>query len=69
MPLDQLQKGMKTLGLLNEMEKHPSLFERVFNQGEKELTPNDLKDLLLFPQQQEPTQGMLAKFSQVLCGV
>ena len=62
MSLDQLQKGMKTFGLLSEMEKHPSLFERVFNQVEKELTPNNLKDLLLFPQQQEPTQGMLVKF-------
>ena len=62
MSLDQLRKGMKTLSLLSEMEKHPSLFERVFNQGEKELTPDDLKDLLLFPQQKEPTQGMLVKF-------
>ena len=62
MALDQFQKGMKTLGLLSEMEKHPFLFERVFNQGQKEPTSTEVKDLLLFPQQQELTQGMLVKF-------
>ena len=62
MALDQFRKGMKTLGLLSEMEKHPFLFERVFNQGQKELTSAEVKDLLLFPQQQELTQEMLVKF-------
>ena len=62
MALDQFRKGMKTLGLLSEMEKHPFLFERVFNQGQKELTSTEVKDLLLFPQQQELTQGLLVKF-------
>ena len=62
MALDQFRKGMKTLGLLSEMEKHPFLFERVFNQGQKELTSTEVKDLLLFHQQQELTQGLLVKF-------
>ena len=53
---------MRNVGLPSEMEKYPFLFERVFNQGQKELTSTDVKDLLLFLQQQELTQTILVKF-------
>lgn len=39
MALDQLRKGLKILGILDEMEKHPGLFESVFNRKQEELTP------------------------------
>ena len=31
MALDQLRKGLTTLGVLDEMLKHPNLFENVFS--------------------------------------
>ena len=30
MALDQLRKGLNTLGVLDEVSKHPHLFESVF---------------------------------------
>ncbi|CAB4045193.1 Hypothetical predicted protein, partial [Paramuricea clavata] len=62
MALDQLRKGMKTLGLLDKIEKHAGLFESVFNRGQEKLTPASIKDHLLFSQQQEVMQHMLIRF-------
>ncbi len=62
MALDQLRKGMKTLGLLDEMEKHAGVFENVFCRREEKLTPASVKDHLLFSQPQEALQHMLVRF-------
>lgn len=51
MALDQLRKGLKTLGVLEVMEKFPELFEDLFHPKPKPLTPECVKEHLLFPQQ------------------
>ena len=51
--LDQLRKGLNTLGLLLELEKNPSLFESLFSQKQEEITFTSVKDHLVFPEQQD----------------
>ena len=49
MALDQLRNGLTTLGVLDEMSKHPNLFERVFTFKPVKLTPATVKDCLKYP--------------------
>lgn len=49
MALDQLRKGLTTLGVLDEMSKHPRLFESVFTFKPVELTPATVKECLKYP--------------------
>ena len=43
MALDQLRKRSNTLGVLDEMSKHPRLFESLFTFKPVELTPAIVK--------------------------
>ena len=43
MALDQLRKRLTTLGVLDEMSKHPHLFESVFTFKPVKLTPATIK--------------------------
>ena len=47
MALHQLRKGLNTLGVLDEMSKHPHLFESVFTF--KPVTPAIVKECLKHP--------------------
>lgn len=49
MALDQLRKGLITLGVLDEMSKHPHLFESVFTFKRVELTPAIVREYLKYP--------------------
>lgn len=49
MALDQLRKGLITLGVLDEMSKHPHLFESVFTFKPVELTPAIVRECLKYP--------------------
>ena len=61
--LDQLQEGLQTLGLLNEMQKNPLLFERLFLYQEKNLTTAIVKDILSFPNNEhKDVQEMVLQF-------
>ena len=46
--LDQMRKGLSTLGLLTEIEKNPTLFEHFFVHQSGQLTPDYVKKLLNF---------------------
>jgi len=46
--LDQMRKGLSTLGLLKEIEKNPTLFEHFFVHQGSQLTPDYVKELLNF---------------------
>ena len=46
--LDQMRKGLFTLGLLKEIEKNPTLFEHFFVHQGSQLTPDYVKELLNF---------------------
>lgn len=48
MALDQFRKGLTTLSVLDEMSKHPHLFENVFTFRPVELTPTTVKDCLKY---------------------
>jgi len=66
MALDQLRKGLTTLGVLDEMSKHPYLFENVFTFRPVELTPTTVKDCLKYPdelsEQAQDTKMMMIRF-------
>ena len=66
MALDQLRKGLTTLGVLDEMSKHPLLFENVFTFKPVELTPATVKDCLKYPdelsKQAQDTKMMMTRF-------
>jgi len=67
MALDQLRKGLTTLGVLDEMSKHPYLFENVFTFRPVELTPTTVKDCLKYPdelseQAQDTKMMMMIRF-------
>ena len=66
MGLDQLRKGLKTLGVLEMMEKYPQLFEDFFHPKPKPLTPLCVRENLLFPQHPNEEDhliiGMLIQF-------
>ena len=66
MALDQLRKGLTTLGVLDEMSKHPHLFENVFTFKPVELTPTTVKDCLKYPdelsKQAQDTKMMMTRF-------
>ena len=49
MTLDHFIKGLTTLGVLDEMSKHPNLFEYVFTFKPFKLTPATVKDCLKYP--------------------
>ena len=46
--LDQMRKGLSTLGLLKDIEKKPTLFEHFFVRQGSQLTPDYVKELLNF---------------------
>ena len=64
MALDQLRKGLNTLGVLNEMSKHPHLFESVFTFTP--VTPAIVKECLKYPDelsdQAQETKMMMNRF-------
>ena len=66
MALDQLRKGLNTLGALDEMSKHPHLFESVFTFKPVELTPAIVKECLKYPDelsdQAQETKMMMNRF-------
>ena len=66
MALDQLRKGLNTLGVLDEMSKHPHLFESVFTFKPVELTPAIVKEYLKYPDelsdQAQETKMMMNRF-------
>lgn len=47
--LGQLQEGLKTLDVSDEMKARPLLFERFFVHQEGSVTPERVKELLTFP--------------------
>ena len=66
MALDQLRKGLNTLGALDEMSKHPHLFESVFTFKPVEPTPAIVKECLKYPDelsdQAQETKMMMNRF-------
>ena len=66
MALDQLRKGLNTLGVLDETSKHPHLFESVFTFKPVELTPAIVKECLKYPDessdQAQETKMMMNRF-------
>ena len=66
MALDQLRKGLKTLGVLEVMGKYPLSFEDLFHPKPKSLTSLCVKENLLFPRQPDEDDnrviGMLIQF-------
>lgn len=66
MALDQIRKGLKSLGVLELMEKYPQLFEDLFHPKPMPLTAVCIKENLLFPQQLNEVDhqviGMLVRF-------
>lgn len=48
--LDQLHEGLKILGVLDEMKARPLLFEPFFVFHEGSVTPERLKEVLIFPE-------------------
>ena len=66
MALDQLRKGLTTLGVLNEMSKHPNLFESVSTFKPVKLTPATVKDCLKYPDElsdrAQETKMMMTRF-------
>ena len=66
MALDQLRKGLNTLGVLDEMPKHPHLFESVFTFKPVELTLAIVKECLKHPDelsdQAQETKMMMNRF-------
>ena len=47
--LDHLHEGLKILGVLDEMKARPMLFEPFFVYHEGSVTPERLKEVLIFP--------------------
>ena len=47
--LDHLHEGLKILGVLDEMKARPMLFEPFFVYHEGTVTPERLKEVLIFP--------------------
>lgn len=47
--LDQLKEGLKTLGVLDEIIKHPEVLAPMFIWVEKSLDPTFIKNKLIFP--------------------
>lgn len=47
--LDQLQEGLKTLNVLDEMKARPLLFARLFVHQEGSVTPQRVNEVLTFP--------------------
>ena len=51
--LDQLRKGLRTLGVLSEIEKSPNLFEHLFVDKNLHADPAFVKGLLCLPEDTE----------------
>ena len=49
MVLEQLRKGLKTLGFGRRMELYPDIFKELFVAGDREVTADDIKSQLQFP--------------------
>ena len=66
MALDQLRKGLTTLGVLDEMSKYPHLFESVFTFKPVELTPATVKGCLRYSdelsEQEQDLKAMMTRF-------
>ena len=66
MALDQLRKGLSTLGFLHEISRYPHLFEGVFTFKDKELTKASVNECLKYPQemseQDQSVKLMITRF-------
>ena len=66
MALDHFRKGLATLGVLDEMSKHPNLFENVSTFKPVKLTPATVKDCLKYPDylsdRAQETKMMMTRF-------
>ena len=63
--LDQLRNGLKILGVLDEMQRYPQLFERAFTHNKPDLTSESVNDYLKFPAdltEQENVKCMMKRF-------
>ena len=64
--LDQLQKGLNTLGVLTEVQRNPQLFECLFVRDHRTLTSAIMKELFTFPdvltEKMNLTKSMLTQF-------
>ena len=47
--LDQLQSGLKILGILDEMQRYPQLFESVFTFKSLEITSDAVNSYFKYP--------------------
>ena len=66
MALDQLHNGLKILGVLDEMQRYPQLFECAFTYKKLDLTSEKVYDHLQFPadltEQEENVKCMMKRF-------
>lgn len=62
--LDQLREGLKALGVLDEITKHPEILEPLFVAKEGSLNPTSVKSMLSFPPNTEDheVRQMLIRF-------
>ena len=64
--LDQLRKGLTTLGVLEEIQKYPSTFESLFTYKSEELTSTKFKEYIRCPDQlsvqEENIKSMVIRF-------
>ena len=64
--LDQLCNGLKILGILDEMQRYPQLFECAFTRNKSDLTSERVNDYLKFPadltEQEENVKCMMKRF-------
>jgi hypothetical protein len=62
--LDQLREGLKVLGVLDEITKHPEILEPLFVANGESLSPTSVKSMLSFPSDTENNvvRQMLLRF-------
>lgn len=52
--LDQFRSGLSDVGLLNHIEKHPTLFEPLFIHQEKDMNAENVKQILKVKKKTSP---------------
>lgn len=64
--LDQLQSGLKILGILDEMQRYPQLFQSVFTFKNQELTSEIVNHCFKYPEvlseQEQNVKSMITRF-------
>ena len=64
--LDQLQSGLKILGILDEMQRYPQLFESVFTFKSLEITSDAVNSYFKYPGelsgQEQSVKSMITRF-------